>query len=183
MRVPEASQPAAVPDVGAVRVALLVGVSVVLAMVGDPVEHRPLDRQRAEHGEHALEPRISLKRAVRQQTVEADRDPERAEQVHDREDREVGRVDGAVPQQHDRREHAEERDDDAKQVRGAFTTSHGSEALIDHRTFLANLDTDEPAKFVRNVHKRPTSAREVGCAGGRARQARLPTREGASTPQ
>ena len=44
VRVPEAAQTAAVTDVRAVRVALLVGVRVVLAVVGDPVEHRALDR-------------------------------------------------------------------------------------------------------------------------------------------
>ena len=39
-----------------VRIALLVGVRVVLAVVGDPVEHRALHRHRAEHGEGVLEP-------------------------------------------------------------------------------------------------------------------------------
>ena len=44
--------PVAVPDVGAVRIALLVGEGVVLAVVGDPGDHRPLDRRRAERAEH-----------------------------------------------------------------------------------------------------------------------------------
>ena len=38
----------AVVDVGAVRVALFVGEGVVLAVVGDPGDHRALDRRRAE---------------------------------------------------------------------------------------------------------------------------------------
>ena len=61
-------------DVRAVRVALLVGVGVVLAVVGDPVEDRALDGQRAHHRERALEPRVGLERAMGQQPVEADRD-------------------------------------------------------------------------------------------------------------
>ena len=72
--VPQAAQAAAVSDVRAVRVALLVGVRVVLAVVGDPIQHRALDRQRAEDRERALEPRVGLERAVGQQPVEADRD-------------------------------------------------------------------------------------------------------------
>ncbi len=55
VRVPEAAQHAAdavaVADVRAVRVALDVGVGVVLAVVGDPGDHRALDGHRAERGE------------------------------------------------------------------------------------------------------------------------------------
>ena len=43
MGMPQSAQAAAVADVRAVRIALLVGVGVVLAVVGDPVEDRALD--------------------------------------------------------------------------------------------------------------------------------------------
>ena len=44
------------PDVGAVRIALLVGVRVVLAVIGDPADHGSLDGHRAEAREDVLEP-------------------------------------------------------------------------------------------------------------------------------
>ena len=40
-------------DVGAVRVAGMVGEAVVLAVGGDPFDHGPFDRRRAEHGQSA----------------------------------------------------------------------------------------------------------------------------------
>jgi hypothetical protein len=43
--VPEAPQPAPVPDVWRVWVALDVGVGVVFAVIGHPIEDRPLDQQ------------------------------------------------------------------------------------------------------------------------------------------
>ena len=55
MRVAEPAQRTApsrrMVDVGAVRVAGLVGEAVVLAMGGDPLDHRALDRHRAQHGQ------------------------------------------------------------------------------------------------------------------------------------
>ena len=87
-----------------------VGVGVVLAMVGDPIEHRALHRQRTEYRERPLEPRIRPKRAMREQSVKADRDPQPGEDVQDEHDREVGRVDRSVPEQQDRGEHSRERD-------------------------------------------------------------------------
>ena len=58
--VEEAAQRAApadaVVDVRAVRVALLVGERVVLAVVGDPGDDRALDRRRAEDGEQRRAP-------------------------------------------------------------------------------------------------------------------------------
>ena len=76
MRVPEAREPGAVADVRAVRVALLVGVGMVLAVVGDPVDHRALERHRAEDREHVLDRLVGPERAVREQPVVADRDAE-----------------------------------------------------------------------------------------------------------
>ncbi len=40
----DAAEAGGLTDVGRMRIALLVGEGVVLAVVGDPVEHRPLDR-------------------------------------------------------------------------------------------------------------------------------------------
>ena len=92
----------AVADVGAVRVALFVGVRVVLAMVGDPGNHRALDGHRAEHGKDVLEWLGGLEGTVGEETVKADRDADRGRQVHRRCDRKVVGVDQAVPKQHDR---------------------------------------------------------------------------------
>ena len=65
--VPEAGEDAAhaavVADVGAVGVALFVGVGVVLAVVGDPGDDRALDRHRAEDGEGVLDRLRGLERS------------------------------------------------------------------------------------------------------------------------
>ena len=60
MRMPESAQRTSPPrrmiDMRTVRVTGVVGEAVVLAMGGDPLEHRPLDRHRPEHrqqGAHA----------------------------------------------------------------------------------------------------------------------------------
>src|SRR5215213_8921979 len=93
VRVPQAAQHAAPAGramrVRAVRIALLVGECVVLAVIGHPVDDRALDRHRAEDPERRPQPRLGLERTVREQAVEPDRDAEADERVHDREDREV----------------------------------------------------------------------------------------------
>ncbi len=110
--------------VGTVRVALFVGEGVVLAVVGDPVDHRSLKRQRAEHRERVAEPAPGLEGAVGEQAVEADGDAERAEHVHDREDRQVAGAEEAVPQHHGRDDHAEEGDHDRGDVDVALEAGH-----------------------------------------------------------
>ena len=78
MRVPQARhhspQARAVAGVGAMGVALLVGERVVLAVVGHPVDHRPLQRHRAQHGERVAQRVVGLEGAVGEQAVEAHRD-------------------------------------------------------------------------------------------------------------
>src|SRR3954469_20523668 len=90
------AQADAVVDVRAVRVARPVRERVVLAVVGDPRDHRPLDRRRAEDRETAAHHAAGLEAAVREQAVEADGHAEAGERVDDREDGEVARVQEAV---------------------------------------------------------------------------------------
>ena len=66
-------------DVRRVRVAVLVGERVVLAMVGDPLGDRPLHRHAAEDRERRLQRGAGVEAPVREEPVEADRRPEGAE--------------------------------------------------------------------------------------------------------
>jgi hypothetical protein len=85
---------------------------VVLAVVGDPVDDRALDRHRAEDGERRAQPRLRLERAMGEHAVEADRHPEADEDVGDGEDGEVAGGDRAAPEQPQGDEEAGERQDD-----------------------------------------------------------------------
>ena len=122
MRVPEAAQRAAdagaLAGVRAVRVALLVGVRVVLAVVGDPVDDagpaRPASRVIANAYSSQL---VRLERAVREQPVIADRDAEPGDDVHHGEDREVAPVHQVrVPEQRRSRRQRDERAEDGGEV-------------------------------------------------------------------
>jgi hypothetical protein len=84
-----ALEAAAVPDVGAVRIAILVGEGVMLAVVGDPGDDRALDRGRAEHGQDRPDRAGRLEAAVREMPVEADRHAETGGDVKDPEDDEI----------------------------------------------------------------------------------------------
>jgi len=127
VRVPEpgdgALEAAAVPVRG-VRVALPVGVRVVLAVVGDPGHHGPLHRHRAERGQRVLDRLERLERAVRQQPVEAQRHAVAREHVHQREHREVAPVDVRVPEQHDRGHEREEREQHRNEVGDLVCPGH-----------------------------------------------------------
>ncbi len=112
-------------DVGRVRVALLVGVRVVLAVVGDPVDDRALHRHRPGDREAVLDRLEGLERAMREEPVEPDGHAEAGDEVHDGERDEVADADVAVPEQDDRREERDERQDDGDQVDGAFGLGHG----------------------------------------------------------
>jgi hypothetical protein len=114
--VPEPAHSGAVTEVRAVRIALDVGVGVVLAVVGDPLVEWALERHRPRDRQRALDARRRRERAVREQAVVADRDAEARDDVHAREQRKVDGVDGAVPQQDDGEERPEERQDDGEQV-------------------------------------------------------------------
>jgi hypothetical protein len=78
-----------VVDVRAVGVAGTVGEGVVLAVVRDPRDDRPLDGGRPQGGEDALDERRRLEGSVREQPVEAHRDAQAREDVHDQEDEDV----------------------------------------------------------------------------------------------
>jgi hypothetical protein len=112
-----AAQPAGVAHVGAVRIALLVGERMVLAMVGHPGDHRPLDGRRAEDGERDANRPARGERAVGQVAVEADRDAEPAQHVDDPEHDEVAPVQRALPRlPHDEEEPEEgNRRDEARE--------------------------------------------------------------------
>ena len=108
VRVPEAAQRAhhavAVTDVRRVRIALDVGVRVVLAMVGDPVDDGPLHRQHAEVREDVAGQLVRLERTMGQHPVEADGHAEPADHVHEGEDGDVGPAEPVAPQQRDRQQ-------------------------------------------------------------------------------
>ena len=89
---------ALVSDVRAVRVTLLVGEGMVLAVVGHPRDHRALDRRRPEDAEQRANRPARLEAAVGQVAVEADRHSESREQVHDHEHEDVAPVEQIVPE-------------------------------------------------------------------------------------
>ena len=92
-----AAPAAAVSVVGAVGVALGVRAGVVLSVVGDPGDQRPLDRRRAKRPEDAAQGRAGGEAAVGEEAVKADGDPEAGEQVEDPEDDQVARPQRPVP--------------------------------------------------------------------------------------
>ena len=92
-----AAHPALVAHVRAVGVALLVGEGVVLAVVGHPGGHRPLDRHRAHDREPAVHPGLGLEGPVREVAVEAHGHAQAGDQVHDQEHRYVAPVEEVVP--------------------------------------------------------------------------------------
>ena len=110
-----ALDPAAVAVRG-VRVAVLVGVGVVLAVIGDPRHHGALDRHRPERRERVLDRLERLERAMGEQAVEAERHAVAREDVHDRQHRQVAPVDPGVPQQHDGRDERDEREEHPREV-------------------------------------------------------------------
>jgi hypothetical protein len=105
-----------VADVRAVGVALPIGQRVVLAVVGHPLDHRSLDRSRAERGEQCPKRAAGLEAAVAQQSMEADRHPEADRHVGERERDQVGPAKGAVPGLPSRKPDEQERDDGYRDV-------------------------------------------------------------------
>src|SRR4051812_16209173 len=65
-----------------------------------------------------------MERAVGEQAVVADRDPEGGQHVHHAHDRQIGAVHGALPEQDDRENEGGERDYDGSEAHVALCTSH-----------------------------------------------------------
>ena len=112
----EAAEARAVADVRRMRIALLVGMGVMLAMVGDPGDHGALDGERAGDGKRIGGGLVGGERAMGQQAVIADRDAEGGDHVHEEEDPEAEPVDAPVPEDEDRGDQRQEREDDAGDV-------------------------------------------------------------------
>ena len=135
---------AAVADMGAVRITLLVGVGVMLAMVGDPGIDRALHRHRPGDREEVFDRLEGLERAVGEQPVEADRDAEGREHVHAEEQGEVERGHDLVPEQDDRRDRRQKRDDHCEQVhdlvqQGHLVLRHARKSIVENLVFLLVL--------------------------------------------
>ena len=101
-----------------VGVSRLVRQRVVLAVVADPLRDRPLHRHAPEDREHDLHRAVCREAAVGEVAVEADRRPERADDVERDEQHHVDGVDPDAPKEPDRGEqsewghdHGDERDD------------------------------------------------------------------------
>jgi len=90
------------PSERAVWVAIAVGVGVVLQMVRSPVDASSLVRHRAEGQEHGHDGCARLEAAVRQEAMEAHRNPEPRRDPEAEEKREFAPADQLVPQQPDR---------------------------------------------------------------------------------
>jgi hypothetical protein len=108
-----------------VWIALLVGVRVVLAMVGDPVDDRPLHGHRARGGEEVLDRLGRPERPVREHAVEADRHAEAGHEVHHQRHEQVVDADDLVPEHDDRRDDDQRRQDDGEQVGDLGRARHG----------------------------------------------------------
>ena len=87
--------------VRAVRIAGAVGELVVLAMVGHPGHDVAFDTHLTEHREQVTDGRKRLERAVREQSVVPDGDPQPGEDVAHREDGKRGHPDTVIPEQDD----------------------------------------------------------------------------------
>jgi hypothetical protein len=105
-------------------IALLVGVGVVLAVVGDPLDHRSLDGHRAEDREHVARGAVRREGTVGQHPMKADGHAEPAQDVHQCEHDQVGGADEAAPQQRDGGHHHDERQQHGGEIHVAFESSH-----------------------------------------------------------
>ena len=119
------------------RVAVVVGERVVLAVVGDPGDHRALHRHRAEHRDDRAERARGLERAVGEHPVVAERHAERGDHVEADHQRQLERPDRAVPQQHDRDDQADQRQRRRRSgSRSCARGSSGNRGYVAERKFL-----------------------------------------------
>ena len=163
VRVPEALQrahgAAVLADVRGVRVALLVGVRVVLAVIRDPVDDRALHGEHPEIREDVLGRLVRLEGTMGQHPVEADRDADPAEEVHQHEDGDVGPAEPATPQKRDRSGGHGEGDEDCSHVHTALKRRHGMEATHSPLDLLKG----RPRIMRRNFVLKPQKDVRTGC--------------------
>ena len=86
-------------DVRAVRIPWLVGELMMLAVVGDPLDHRALDRRRPQRAQQHTHRTASFEAAVGEQAVKAHRHAQSGQQIGDRQHDQVGPVQRATPRQ------------------------------------------------------------------------------------
>lgn len=67
----------------------LVGICVVTAMIGHPVNDRSLDRKRTQNGKQVLQPRLGLEASVRKQPVKPEGDPKSGKDIEAKEKNQV----------------------------------------------------------------------------------------------
>ena len=141
-------RPVAVADVRAVRVALHVGVGVVLAVVGHPGDHRALHGHRAEHGEEVLGRLVGAEGAVGEHAVEADRDAAAVTTYIDGQDRQVVPAHDPVPEEDDRGQRGQEGHDHGAEVRelrrleswyGHVLGKTAPQELVSNANYLASV--------------------------------------------
>ena len=128
MRVPEALQALdeslAIAGVRAVRVALAVGELMMLAVVRDPADDVALDGELAEDRERVAHSAVGLERPVGEQPVVPHRDPDPREDVSHDQDRELDRPNQPVPEEDDRDDETDRRQDDAGEVGELASAAH-----------------------------------------------------------
>ena len=148
----------AVADVRRVRVARLVRERVVLAMVGDPLDERALHRHAAEDRERRLHRRARLEALVREVAVEADRRPERTDDVEGGEHGDVDQVEGDSPERSRGDGDSERRDDDGDErhrlADPARARTHGSDVRAHAAAQVSIRSAGEggPASGARQRH-------------------------------
>jgi hypothetical protein len=112
---------------------------VVLAVVGDPGDHRALDRHRPEHGDDRAKRPRRFERAVGEHAVVAERHAKRREHIEHHEQSEFERPDSVVPEQRDRSQQAHQREGHTDQVDDLVGAGHGSRIGTRERNFLVPL--------------------------------------------
>src|SRR5436190_10732032 len=100
-----------------VRITALVGVLMMLAVIRDPTDDVSLDCTLPADRERVSNTTKGLKRAVREEPVIADGDPQTGDDVAHEQDRQLANADHPIPQQRDGHTKADERQDRSHEVR------------------------------------------------------------------
>ena len=98
------------------RILRLVAVLMMPAVQGDPFQDGPLDGHRAEHSQDELHDPIGFKGSVREQPVVTDGNPQRGEDVHAKQNRQVDPVKAPAPNGNGGCHQADKGHDDCQQV-------------------------------------------------------------------